>query len=144
MELEYKLEQVLSPNKFLKPEQRASQGQRFDNRKEALKKHLQAAVKESNNMQQVKQHMEQRGYEVELGRGIAFTDAQHVRFKGSHVGYALMDIEKKLQQEQLLRQQQEQNRLAQLLQKQQEELKKQQQQEKEKQQVHQYTPSIGR
>ncbi|EHQ26611.1 relaxase/mobilization nuclease domain-containing protein [Mucilaginibacter paludis] len=143
MELEYKLAQVLSPNKFLKPEQRVGQSQRLDNRKEALKKHLQTAIKQSNDVQQVKKYMEQRGYEVELGRGIAFTDAQHVRFKGSQVGYALMDIEKKLKQEQLL-QQQEQNRQAQVLRQQQEELKKQQQQEKEIQQTRQHTPSIGR
>ena len=143
MELEYKLERVLSPNKFLKPEQRVVQSQRVDNRKETLKKHLQAAIKQSKDVQQVKKYMEQRGYEVELGRGIAFTDAQHVRFKGSRVGYALMDIEKKLKQEQLS-QQQNQNRQAQLIRHQQEELKKQQQQEQEKQQTRQYTPSIGR
>ncbi|QJD97718.1 relaxase/mobilization nuclease domain-containing protein [Mucilaginibacter robiniae] len=143
MELEYNLQQVLSPNKFLKPEQRKSHSQRIDNRKEALKKHLQAAIKQSKDVQQVKKYMEQQGYEVELGRGIAFTDAQQVRFKGSQVGYALMDIEKKLKQEQLLRQQ-EQNRQAQLLMQQQEELKKQQQQEKEKQQGRQHTKSISR
>jgi hypothetical protein len=135
---------VLSPNKFLKPEQRVAQSHRVDNRKETLKKHLQSAIKQRKDVQQVKKYMEQRGYEVELGRGIAFTDAQHVRFKGSQVGYALMDIEKKLKQEQFL-QQQEQNKQAQLLRQQQEELKKQQQQEKEKQQqVHQHTPGIGR
>jgi hypothetical protein len=143
MEIEYKLERVLSPNKFLKPEQRVTQSRRVDNRKETLKKHLQAAIKQSKDVQQVKKYMEQRGYEVELGRGIAFTDAQHVRFKGSQVGYALMDIEKKLKQEQLLKQQ-EQNRQAQVLRQQQEELKKQQQQEKEIQQKRQHTPSIGR
>ena len=50
--------------------------------------------------------MEKQGYDVELGRGIAFTDQQHVRFKGSQVGYALMDIEKKLKQELQLQQHQ--------------------------------------
>lgn len=50
--------------------------------------------------------MERNGYEVELGRGIAFTDQQHVRFKGSQVGYAMMDIERKLKQELLFKQQQ--------------------------------------
>lgn len=48
--------------------------------------------------------MEQQGYQVELGRGIAFTDAQYVRFKGSQVGYALLDIEKELRQQELLKQ----------------------------------------
>lgn len=144
MELEYKLEQVLSPNKFLKPEQRVTESQRLDNRKETLKKHLGEAIKQSKDVQQVKKYMEQRGYDVELGRGIAFTDAQHVRFKGSQVGYALMDIERKIKREQLL-QQQEQHKQAQILRQQQEELKKQQQQEMDKQQqVHHHTPSIGR
>lgn len=143
MELEYHLEKVLSPNKFLKPEQRVAQSQRLDIRKEALKKHLQAAIKKCKDVQQVKKYMEQRGYEVELGRGIAFTDAQHVRFKGSQVGYALMDIENKLKQEQLLRQQYDRNRQAQLLRQQQEELK-QQEKKQEKQQTRQHTPGIGR
>jgi len=50
--------------------------------------------------------MEGKGYKVELGRGIAFTDQQMVRFKGSQVGYSLADIEKKLKQEMLLQQKQ--------------------------------------
>lgn len=106
MELEYKLTQVLSPNKFLKPEQRVAQNQRIDQRKETLKKHLSQAMKECKDVQQVKNYMENQGYDVELRRGIAFTDQQHVRFKGSQVGYALMDIEKKLKQELQLKQHQ--------------------------------------
>jgi len=104
MELEYGLTQVLSPNKFLRPEQRVTQNQRVDQRKETLKGHLSEAVKRSTSVAEVKRYMEQQGYQVELGRGIAFTDAQSVRFKGSQVGYALLDIEKKLRQEQLLKQ----------------------------------------
>jgi signal recognition particle subunit SEC65 len=142
MELEYKLTKVLSPNKFLKPEQRVSQEKRLDNRKETLKQHLFQAIKQCKDVPTVKKYMEKQGYTVELGRGIAFTDAQHVRFKGSQVGYALLDIEKKLKQEQLLRQQQEQKQQAQIR-LQQEELKQQQQKENE-QQVHQYTPSMFR
>ncbi len=107
MELEYKLTQVLSPNKFLKPEQRIPLSQRIDQRKEALKSHLSQAIKECEDVKQVKKYMEKQGYDVELGRGIAFTDLQHVRFKGSQVGYALMDIEKKLKHELQLKQQQE-------------------------------------
>lgn len=107
MELEYKLTEVLSPNKFLKPEQRVSPGQRFDQRKELLKKHLSQAIKECKDVQQVKKYMEKQGYDVELGRGIAFTDPQHVRFKGSQIGYALLDIEKKLKHELHLKQQEE-------------------------------------
>jgi len=127
MEQEYKLTKVLSPNRFLKSEQRVAQDQRIDKRKEVLKQHLAQAIKQSTNVRQVKNYMEKQGYAVELGRGIAFTDQQQVRFKGSQVGYALMDIEKKLKQEQLLKQQQiQQQRLQE--QKQQEELIKQQEQ----------------
>lgn len=107
MERSYKLTQVLSPNKFLKPEQRIAQSQRVDQRKETLKQHLGQAIKECKGIKQVAAYMEKHGYLVELGRGIAFTDAQMVRFKGSQVGYSLADIEKKLKQEQQLRQQQE-------------------------------------
>ena len=127
MELEYKLTKVLSPNKFLRPEQRVSQEKRIDQRKETLKNHLFQAIKQCKDVPALKKYMEKQGYAVELGRGIAFTDKQQVRFKGSQVGYALMDIEKKLKQEQLLKQQQmQQQRLQE--QKQQEELIKQQEQ----------------
>jgi hypothetical protein len=127
MEQEYKLTKVLSPNRFLKSEQRVAQDQRIDKRKEVLKQHLAQAIKQSTNVRQVKNYMEKKGYDVELGRGIAFTDQQQVRFKGSQLGFALMDIEKKLKQEQLLKQQQmQQQRLQE--QKQQEELIKQQEQ----------------
>jgi len=104
MEIEYGLTKVLSPNKFLRPQQRIAQSQRVDQRKEALKGHLSQAIKECRSVAEVKRFMEQQGYQVELGRGIAFTDAQYVRFKGSQIGYALLDIEKKLRQQELLKQ----------------------------------------
>jgi hypothetical protein len=106
MELDYKLTQVLSPNKFLKPEQRVAQSQRIDNRKEILKQHLSKAIKQCNDIQQVKRYMEDNGYKVELARGIAFTDPQQVYFKGSQVVYSLLTIENKLKQEQELKKQQ--------------------------------------
>ena len=115
MEQEYKLTPVLSPTKFLRPEQRVAQSQRIDQRKETLKQHLSKAIKESKDITQVRQYMERQGYQVELGRGIAFTDAQHVRFKGSQVGYALLDFEKKLRQEQVLKQHQAQQQTQRLV-----------------------------
>jgi hypothetical protein len=127
MELEYKLTKVLSPNRFLKPEQRVPQEKRVDKRKETLKNYLLQAIKQCKDIPALKKYMEKQGYAVELGRGIAFTDPQQVRFKGSQVGYALMDIEKKLKQEQLLKQQQIQQQRLQK-QKQQEELIKQREQ----------------
>lgn len=98
MELKYNLTQVLSPNRFLSKQQRQEQKAkpRFDNRKELLKHHLNAAIQSSKSLQEVMRQMEKQGYEVKLGRGIAFTDQQHVRFKGSQVGFALATIEKKL------------------------------------------------
>jgi hypothetical protein len=110
MEKEYKLTPVLSPNRFLAPELRVAQSQRIDTRKETLKQHLSHAIQHSRSVKEVKQHMEDNGYKVELARGIAFTDQQMVRFKGSQVGYSLADIEKKLQQGLLLKQQQKQER----------------------------------
>ena len=115
MEQEYKLTPVLSPTKFLRPEQRVAQSQRIDQRKETLKQHLSKAIKESKDITQVRQYMERQGYQVELGRGISFTDAQHVRFKGSQVGYALLDFEKKLRQEQVLKQHQAQQQTQRLV-----------------------------
>ena len=104
MEQAYKLTKVLSPNKFLKPEQRIAQSQRVDQRKERLKEHLSKAVKQCKSVKEVQRYMEQKGYKVEVGRGIAFIDQQHVRFKGSQVGYSLADIQKKIRQEQSQRQ----------------------------------------
>ena len=106
MEIEHKLTQVLSPNKFLAPELRVAQSQRVDNRKEALKQHLSSAMLHCMSVKEVKLYIESKGYKVELGRGIAFTDQQMVRFKGSQVGYSLADIEKKLKQEMVLQQKQ--------------------------------------
>lgn len=100
MELKHELTKVLSPNKFLRPEQRVEQSQRIDQRKEKVKQHLTQAIKQSKNVKEVARYMEKQGYKVELGRGIAFRDAQQVYFKGSQLGYSLMEIEKKIRQEQ--------------------------------------------
>jgi hypothetical protein len=127
MEREYKLEKMLSPNKFLAPEQKVAQSQRIDQRKEQLKQHLSKAIKQCKHVQEVKRYMEDKGFKVELARGIAFTDRQHVYFKGSQVGFSLQTIEQKLVKEQQLRQEQQREL------KRQQELK-QQQKEQEKQQ----------
>lgn len=98
MELVYNLTQVLSPARFLSPAERKlnAQAPRMDNRKEKLKTDLKNAIAVSVNLPQFKKLLEDKGYAVELGRGIAFTDRQHVRFKGSQVGFALLVIEKAL------------------------------------------------
>jgi hypothetical protein len=112
MELKYNLTRVLSPNRFLSKQERQEQKTkpRLDNRKELLKQRLNTAIQSSKTIQDVKQQMEGYGYEVDLGRGIAFTDQQHVRFKGSQVGFALATIEKKLK-EQVNKQAQQQKQI---------------------------------
>jgi hypothetical protein len=92
IEKAYKLTPVLSPNRFLKLEERISKTKRIDSRKELLAETLEWAIGKSKTVEQVKTRMEKQGYQVELGRGIAFTDEQKVRFKGSEVGYSLANI----------------------------------------------------
>ncbi|MES2454430.1 MAG: relaxase/mobilization nuclease domain-containing protein [Bacteroidota bacterium] len=111
MEKVYGLQKVLSPNRFLAKEQRLSMSKRVDKRKELLKENLEWAIGESTNVKQVCKRMEKQGYAVDLGRGIAFTDPDMVRFKGSQVGFSLADIEKKLVQQQQMRLRQEQKEL---------------------------------
>jgi hypothetical protein len=98
MEQAYQLTVVLSPNKFLPSKLRVNEVFRKDIRKEMLKQHLNEAINTARTIADVKKIMQAKGYAVELGRGIAFTDQQKVRFKGSQVGFALADIEKKLKQ----------------------------------------------
>jgi hypothetical protein len=138
MERKHQLEQVLSPRKFLSKEERMLPRQ--DIRKEALKEAIAKFLKQSTSMKEVQNKITAKGYEIELGRGIAFTDAQAVRFKGSQVGYPLLKIEKQLaQNRQQQQEQQQQPSMAQMLreviqqQKQQELLK----QKEEEQQIKQ-------
>jgi hypothetical protein len=110
---------------------------RQDIRKEALKEAIAKFLKQSTTMKEFQNKITAKGYEIELGRGIAFTDAQAVRFKGSQVGYPLLKIEKQLAQNR--QQQQQQPSMAQKLreviqqQRQQEQLK----QKEEEQQIKQ-------
>ncbi|MGF7080809.1 relaxase/mobilization nuclease domain-containing protein [Mucilaginibacter sp. UYCu711] len=138
MERKHQLEQVLSPRKFLSKEERMLPRQ--DIRKEALKEAIAKFLKESTTMKKFQNKITAKGYDVELGRGIAFIDAQAVRFKGSQIGYPLLKIEKQLaQNRQMQQEQQQQPSMAQKLreviqqQRQQEQLK----QKEEEQQIKQ-------
>lgn len=114
IEKNHKLEQVLSPRKFLSKEQRMLP--RLDTRKEALKDVIATCLKQSTNMKEFQSKITAKGYFIELGRGIAFTDTQAVRFKGSEVGFALLKIEKQLtQNKQLQLEEQKKPSLAQQL-----------------------------
>jgi hypothetical protein len=132
IEKKHHLEQVLSPRKFLPKEERLLPRQ--DIRKEALKEAISKFLKQSTTMKEFQNKITAKGYKIELGRGIAFTDAQAVRFKGSQVGYPLLKIEKELAQN---RQQQQQPSMAQKLteviqqQKQEEQLKQQKEEQKQ-------------
>ena len=106
VEKKNKLEQVLSPRKFLSKEQRKLPRQ--DIRKEALRAVITECLKQSINMRDFTNKVTAQGYAIELGRGIAFTDAQAVRIKGSEVGYALLNIEKQLTLNQQMRQEEQQ------------------------------------
>lgn len=116
MEKAYNLKPVLSPGKFLSPAERQHQGQRIDQRKEAMKKDLKMAIQNSKSVDGVAKQMERLGYQVERGRGISFTDDKQVRFKGSQLGYSLADIQKQLalQQQQALRLKEQQRRREEL------------------------------
>lgn len=107
MEKEYSLTQILTPNRFLRPEQRNQVTSRLDSRKERLKEVLDWAISKSTNIEQVKTRMEKQGYQVELARGIAFTDEQLVRTKGSDIGYSLSKIVEELSSQQLMREQEQ-------------------------------------
>jgi len=106
MERKHQLEQVLSPRKFLSKEERILPRQ--DIRKEALKEAIAKFLKQSSTMKEFQNKITAKGYEVELGRGIAFTDAQAVRFKGSQVGFPLLKIEKQLAQNRQMQQEEQQ------------------------------------
>ena len=106
MERKHQLEQVLSPRRFLSKEERMLPRQ--DIRKEALKEAIAKFLKQSTTMKEFQNKITAKGYQVELGRGIAFTDAQAVRFKGSQVGYPLLKIEKQLAQNKQMQQEEQQ------------------------------------
>jgi hypothetical protein len=102
IEKKHQLQQVLSPRRFLSKEERMLPRQ--DIRKEALKEAIAKFLKQSTTMKEFQNKITAKGYEIELGRGIAFTDAQAVRLKGSQVGYPLLKIEKQLAQNKQMQQ----------------------------------------
>lgn len=95
MEQKFKLEEVLSPTKFLREEMR--QIPRSDTRKSAMKNDVKACLISSKNYNEFQASMKARNYDVIRGRGIAFIDSKGVYAKGSELGYSLATIEKILQ-----------------------------------------------
>ena len=83
MELQYELQQVLNPKKFLSKEMRLIP--RLDRRKELLKACIKNALNQSKNYAEFEQRMKAKGYQVIKGRGISFIDNKKVKVKGSEV-----------------------------------------------------------
>lgn len=98
MELKHQLKQVLSPKLFLNKEQRLLP--RLDQRKEKMKADIRECLRYTYNYEQFKRQMEQRGYQLIKGRGIAFMDDKGVRVKGCEMGYSLKRIEQIFEQKQ--------------------------------------------
>ena len=76
MEIQYYLQQVLSPKKFLPKELRKIP--RTDTRKEAIKKDIQNALLVSKTYSDFEKQMQQKKYQIIKGRGIAFIDKKGV------------------------------------------------------------------
>lgn len=92
MEEKHGLQKVLSPRRYLPKEQRHLP--RTDQRKEKLRQDIKKCLAISKNYSEFEQEIKKLGYKVNKARGIAFTDPQKVRVKGSEVGYSLSKIEK--------------------------------------------------
>jgi len=98
MEKQYGLREVLSPRRFLPRQQQKIPRQ--DQRKEQLRETIREVLKAARTFADFEKRMQEKGYRVDKGRGIAFEDAKKVRVKGSEVGYALQVIERILTQNQ--------------------------------------------
>jgi len=96
LEKEYNLRQVLSPRRFLSPKDR--QIPRQDARKEQLKADIRDVLRDARTYPEFEKAMQDKGYRIDKGRGIAFEDSKKVRTKGSEVGYSLSNIERILTQ----------------------------------------------
>jgi hypothetical protein len=92
MEEKHGLQKVLSPIRYLPKEQRHLH--RTDQRKEKLRQDIKQCLAISKNYAEFELQIKKLGYQVNKARGIAFTDPQKVRVKGSEVGYSLSKIEK--------------------------------------------------
>jgi hypothetical protein len=101
MELQYELQQVLNPKKFLSNEMRLKP--RLDRRKELLKACIKNALNQSKNYAEFEQKMKAKGYQVIKGRGISFIDNKKVKVKGSEVNFSLQIIERMLQKKLIIK-----------------------------------------
>jgi hypothetical protein len=92
MELEYKLQQVLSPSRFLSKHE--NKIPRSDARIEDCKKLVGEALLKSKDWDEFKYKLLSKGIMVEKGRGVTFIDEKKVRIKGSKIGFSFDKIDK--------------------------------------------------
>ncbi|WP_346237358.1 relaxase/mobilization nuclease domain-containing protein [Niabella insulamsoli] len=95
MEREFKLQQVLSPRRFLHKQQQ--QIPRNDQRKQQIKSRLMEVLSQSKSMEAFCQNAKALGLDVIKSRGISFIDEKGVKIKGSEMGLSLQTIERKLE-----------------------------------------------
>ena len=91
MEVKHGLQKVLSPRRYLSKDERHRP--RTDMRKEKLREDIKKCLISSKNYADFELQIKMLGYQVNKARGIAFTDPQKVRIKGSEVGYSLSKID---------------------------------------------------
>lgn len=97
IELEYELQKVLNPRKFLTKEMQLKP--RLDSRKETLKECIKKTLSESKDYEAFEQKMKAKGYQIIKGRGISYIDNKKVKVKGSEVNFSLQTIEKILEKQ---------------------------------------------
>ena len=96
-ELNYGLQQVLNPWRFLSKELKLKP--RLDARKQLLKACIQNALKNSKNCTEFEEKMKAKGYQIIKGSGISFIDNKKVKVKGSEVNFSLQTIDRILQKQ---------------------------------------------
>lgn len=96
LEIKHGLKQVLSPGRFLSPEQKMARKpeNRIDHRKEKLKENIRECLLNASGLQDFTHKMKQLGVHVIKSRGISFIDDKKMYVKGSELGYSLSTIEK--------------------------------------------------
>ena len=104
-ERRHNLTKELGPRRYLSKGQR--QLPRHGLRLDRLKEHIQLALEKTTDYPSFQQQMEEDGYTVYKGRGIAFMDEKHVIIKGSETGYSLRTIETALEENLHLQQEKE-------------------------------------
>jgi len=95
MEKKYNLEEVQNPEHVLKNPKSLTSSK--DNRKVVLKQTIKEVLIDCKSFTQFVERINNKGFQTEIARGIAFTDKKKVRFKGSQVGFSLDEIKRHIE-----------------------------------------------